>query len=358
MGSEARRARGHSRWRRSERAIRQTAALRFFELVCAPHDGRGQYGVVNRRISDRDSCDPMELRQLEHFVTAAEEGSFTAAARRKNIVQSGLSMSLRALEEELGAPLFVRQARRVVLTAAGKAFLPEARRALGAVQAARAAVSGTLGLTRGELSVGISQVPPQMDRLVGVITEFRQAHPGVCLAIQQDSSAGTLDRVLRGEVDLGLCSLMPTSHRSLSTIVLATSELHCACARDHRFATRDAVTLEEIAEERFVDMHVGWAARAAADRAFESAGLYRHTVCEVNDVALLVRLVEQGMGVSIIPLISRRLGATVVCVPLRPSLPPWRLAVSFVGPEPSNVAAKELLRMLRRDDLWTSTPST
>ncbi|HEV7992364.1 MAG TPA: LysR family transcriptional regulator [Gemmatimonadaceae bacterium] len=297
----------------------------------------------------------MELRQLEHFVAAAEEGSFTAAARRRNIVQSGLSMSLRALEEELGTPLFVRQSRCVVLTTAGQAFLPEARRALAAVQSARAAVSGTQGLTRGALSVGISQVPPPTDRLVGVITEFRHAHPGVCLAIQQDSSAGTIDRVLRGEVDLGVCSLTSTSHRSLSTIVLATSELHLACSRDHRFATRDSVSLEEIAEEHFVDMHVGWAARAATDRAFESAGLYRHAVCEVNDVTLIVRLVEQGMGVSIIPLIARALSSNVAYVPLRPELPPWHLAAIFVGTEPSNVAAKELLRMLRRDDLWTST---
>ena len=64
------------------------------------------------------------------------------------------------------------------------------------------------------------------------------------------------------------------------------------------------------------------------------------------------------MSVSIIALISRALGSTVVCVRLRPSLPPWRLAVNFVGPERSNVPAKELLRMLHRDDLWTSTPST
>jgi DNA-binding transcriptional LysR family regulator len=298
----------------------------------------------------------MELKQLEHFVAAAEEGSFTAAARRTNIVQSGLSMSVRALEDELGTPLFIRHSRRVTLTAAGHAFLPEARRALTAVQTARAAVSGTQGLTRGELSIGISQVPPPVDRLVGVITEFRRAHPGVCVAIQQDSSAGTLERVVRGDVDLGLCSLTSTPHHSLSTIVLATSDLHLACARGHRFATRDIVTLEEIAEEPFVDMHIGWAARAAVDWAFESAGLDRRRVCEVNDVTLLARLVEQGLGVSIIPLIARAFSGDVAYVPVHGALPPWRLAATFVGPEPSNVAAKELLRMLRRDDIWMSAP--
>ena len=299
----------------------------------------------------------MELKQLEHFVAAAEEGSFTAAARRTNIVQSGFSMSMRALEEELGSLLFVRHSRRITLTAAGQAFLPEARRVLGAVRSARDAVNGTQGLTRGELSIGISQVPPPIDRLVGIITEFRRAYPGVCVAIQQDSPAGTLDRVLRGEVDLGLCSLTGPAHRSLSTIVLASSELRLACARDHRIASRDIVELSELAQEPFVDMHVGWAARAAADRAFEAAGLYRRTVCEVNDVTLLARLVEQGLGVSIIPLIARAFSANLVYVPIRPSLPPWHLAATFVGREPSNAAAKELLRMLRRHDVWENAPT-
>src|SRR5919206_91938 len=77
----------------------------------------------------------VELRQLEHFVAAAEERHFTRAARRLHIVQSGLSASIRALERELGAPLFVRSTRRVELTPAGRALLPEARRALAAAAA-------------------------------------------------------------------------------------------------------------------------------------------------------------------------------------------------------------------------------
>jgi len=299
----------------------------------------------------------MELKQLEHFVAAAEEASFTAAARRTNIVQSGLSMSVRALEAELGAPLFVRQARRMTLTAAGKAFLPEARRVLAAVHAARTAVSETQGLTRGEVAVGLSQVPPPIAALVGVIKEFRQAHPGVCLAIQQDSSAGTIDRVLRGEVDMGVCALIPMLHRSLSAITLVTSDYHVACSRDHHLATRDSLTLSEIANEHFVDMHVGWAARAAIDRAFESAGLQRATVCEVNDVPLLIRLVEQGLGISVIPLVAHPLSSNLAYVPVLPALPPWQLAATFVGEEPLNVAARELLRMLRRGTPWTIAQS-
>ena len=77
-------------------------------------------------------AEPMELRQLDHFVAIAEDGSFTKAARRLNYVQSALSVSVQALERELGVRLFDRTTHRVALTDAGDALLPAARRALAA----------------------------------------------------------------------------------------------------------------------------------------------------------------------------------------------------------------------------------
>src|SRR5579872_851520 len=91
----------------------------------------------------------MELRHLEHFVAAAEEGHFTRAARRANIVQSGLSLSIRALEAELGVRLFTRTARGVVLTPAGRALLPEARRVMAAARRARHSVTDVDGSLSG-----------------------------------------------------------------------------------------------------------------------------------------------------------------------------------------------------------------
>src|ERR671918_7863 len=79
----------------------------------------------------------MDIRQIELFIAAAEEQHFTRAAKRANIVQSGLSVAIRGLEEELGTLLFVRNTRHVELSEAGRIFLPEARRILLATKAAR-----------------------------------------------------------------------------------------------------------------------------------------------------------------------------------------------------------------------------
>jgi DNA-binding transcriptional LysR family regulator len=69
----------------------------------------------------------MELRLLEHFVTVAEERNFTPAARRRHLVQSALSVSIRSLEHELDTPLFERTTREVRLTDSGRILLPAAR---------------------------------------------------------------------------------------------------------------------------------------------------------------------------------------------------------------------------------------
>src|ERR1700688_2413107 len=97
----------------------------------------------------------VELRHIQHFVAVANAGNFTRAASHVHIVQSGLSASVQALERELGVPLFLRNGRTVVLTDAGRAFLPEARKVLAAVDAARDAVLDVKGGLRGTVRVGI-----------------------------------------------------------------------------------------------------------------------------------------------------------------------------------------------------------
>ena len=99
----------------------------------------------------------MDIRQIELFIAAAEEQHFTRAAKRANIVQSGLSVAIRALEEELGTLLFVRNTRRVELSEAGRIFLPEARRIVLATKAARDAVLAVRGGLAGRLSIGTIQ---------------------------------------------------------------------------------------------------------------------------------------------------------------------------------------------------------
>jgi DNA-binding transcriptional LysR family regulator len=244
----------------------------------------------------------MELRQLTHFVAVAEEHHFTRAARRLHIVQSGLSASIRALERELGAPLFTRSTRRVELTEAGRVLLTEARRVLAAAEAARDAVAAVQGLLRGRLRIGIMQSMSGL-RLAQVLADFHAAHPGVEIELTQAASATLAERVRDARLDLAFVSL-PRAPDGLSLAPLVDVAMELACPADHRLARttpRTGVALAELTGEDFVDLPAGWGGRMLIDAAFAAAGLPRRVRFEVGDVTTLLDLVAQRLGLAILP---------------------------------------------------------
>ncbi|HVM68743.1 MAG TPA: LysR family transcriptional regulator, partial [Gaiellaceae bacterium] len=149
----------------------------------------------------------MDLRQLEHFVAVAEERHFTRAARRVHIVQSGLSASIRGLEEELGTPLLLRTTRRVDLTAAGRLLYTKAKDVLSAARETKEALASFTRLERGTLTIGTAHSLAAFVDLPAVLGRFHTAHPGVEIRLSQGGSASLLDRVRDGLEDVACVPL-------------------------------------------------------------------------------------------------------------------------------------------------------
>jgi len=290
----------------------------------------------------------MELRQLEHFVAVAEERNFTRAAERVVIVQSGLSSSIRALEAELGAALFVRSTRRVSLTAAGQALLPEARRSLAAARAGRDAVAAVDGLRRGELSVGISQIlPPGVD-LLEILAGFQRTYPGVEMHLRQGGPSTQLAGLRDGSLDLAFTPLADPPGGDLVVTTLDHDPLVFVCSPDHPLVGRRRIHLDEIAHKPFVDLPPDWTVRQLVDRGFASAGLDRRIAIEVNDIDTCLDLVRHGVGVTILPRSAETRGFPLAFRPLARRLM-WEFVVARRGDGPDNPAARELLRRVLGD---------
>lgn len=168
----------------------------------------------------------MEFRHLEYFLAVAEELNFTRAARRLHVVQSGVSAAVRALEHELGAPLFERTSKQVALTAAGEALLPEARATLAAAQAARDAVGQVAGGLRGTVRVGTMTSIALID-LPGLFGRFHADHPrvGIRLSASIGGTAGLVQGLVDGELDVAFVSLPGRPPAGLTVRSLATVPL-------------------------------------------------------------------------------------------------------------------------------------
>jgi DNA-binding transcriptional LysR family regulator len=242
----------------------------------------------------------MELRQLRHFVAVAEEQHFTRAADRIHIVQSALSSSIRALEEELDAKLFVRTTRQVRLTAAGKVFLEKARIALDAVRDAREAVIAVASLKPGSLGIGTVQSLPAFLDLPALLALFHSQHPGIEVRLCQGSSSHLIEKVRGGQLDLAILPLCDPPG-DIATKMIACEALVLICAPGHALSGRADLTLAAIADEPFVDFEPAWGTRHLVDRGFAEAGVERRTAFEVSDLDTLLDLVAHGLGVALVP---------------------------------------------------------
>ncbi|WP_199191361.1 LysR family transcriptional regulator [Amycolatopsis sp. CA-126428] len=285
----------------------------------------------------------MELRQLAVVVAVAEEGGFTAAAQRLRTVQSTVSTVVRALERDLGTPLFHRTTHRVVLTPAGEAFVPAARAALEAAERARAAVSPVTGRVR------LGVCPGLLADLHRTLARLRHTHPGLTLEVRQLRPKLVRCEVMESTVDVALTLLpgggaadpescptaadLPAPRNSASAEPVATplpaGELVLVTAPG---GSRSAPA--DLSELSLVDFPVGWAIREAVDRAFPR----RRVSLEVDDLAVAAGLVRAGLAACVLPsAAAARFPDLTVRRFEQPA--PWRLAAVHRAGSGAAVAA-------------------
>lgn len=145
----------------------------------------------------------MDLRHLRYFLAVAQEGHFGRAAEKLNIVPPALSMQIKALEEELGGPLFIRTSRKVELTEAGKLLQTEAQRTLEQAEHARLTVQRSMRGETGLVRVGFAGNAVFSGKLTEDLRAFRQAYPDAELVVCEIAPLLQADAILSGQLDIG-----------------------------------------------------------------------------------------------------------------------------------------------------------
>jgi DNA-binding transcriptional LysR family regulator len=257
---------------------------------------------------------PADLRRLKQFVVLAEMLNVSRAAERLNIAQPALSVSIRKLEEELGLALFVREARGVTLTLAGREALEEAQRTLfHADQFARRAWETAEG-TGGDLRIGFvtSATYGLLQRL---IPQYRAAFPGVTLELREAAGSGPiLEWLQREQVDIGIVRTPIVSGVPATLLPLQEDHFVAALPSLHPALGRRELRLSDLADEPFVMYRQAEAPgmRSAAMLACQQAGFLPQIAQEAAQVTTVLALVESGLGVGLIPSIMQLHGGRQV----------------------------------------------
>lgn len=288
----------------------------------APADSQIQRVILVRSIDLIYGCN-VTLEQLRIFVAVAERLNMTRAAETLRLTQSAVSAAIAALEARHGARLFDRVGRRIELTQAGQAFLPEARGVLGRAEAAVRVLDDLAGLRRGRLAIAASQtvasywIAPRLAR-------FASAHPSVAVALLAGNTAQGAEAVLSGAADLAFVE-GEVEAPELDRVAVASDRLGLYAAPDHPLAAR-RIGPSELRAATWVLREPGSGTRSHFERALEARGvppqaLYVRLEASSNE-AVLGAVEAGGLVTAVSDLAAGPLAATGHVLRLEFEIPP------------------------------------
>lgn len=243
--------------------------------------------------------DGMDVEALKAFLIVAEAHSFSVAAQQLHLTQPAVSKRVAALESSLGYQLFDRIGRSIQLTEAGQMLLPRARTILAEIEETRRAIAELSGEIAGDLRVATSH-HVGLHRLPPLLRRFAASYPRVNLQFDFLDSEKAHERVARGDCELAVVTLAPTTQENLVAESIWHDPLVFVTARESGFPNR-AITLRELSERPAIlpdlNTFTGRLVKACFDREHLTLQLSMAT----NYLETIKMMVSVGLGWSVLP---------------------------------------------------------
>jgi len=291
----------------------------------------------------------VELRYLRYFATVAEQQSFTRAAEKLRVAQSAISQQIKTLEEELEVTLLSRTKRSVKLTAAGHAFLREAKDILNRVEQSKVEVCRAAQGETGTLSIGCVSWTTSLF-LPELIRAYRIRYPGVRIDLRELTPAQQLEDLEGGSIDVGFTGRLPQPWAGrLEQERIYQPCVMVALPKRHALAGSRKISLEKLAKEDWVFLDPTPAPEIVRRFALlcTNAGFSPRVINESAWMQTVLMTVAAGIGVSFAPSCIRSLQQPgVAFIPIEPNPPPLELVAARLKGEPPPAVAT-FLDMLR-----------
>jgi DNA-binding transcriptional LysR family regulator len=295
----------------------------------------------------------LNLGRLQILCEVVNRGSFSAAADAMSYTQSAVSQSIARLEVETGATLIVRDRRRLRPTAAGETLVAHAEAIFAQVEAAEADLAAVLGTRAGRLRV--ASFPSAGATLMPLaVARFRREHPDVALTLAEDEPERIGPRLRAGEFDLALLFEFPGIQRrrerpgaGLRTITLLEDPMHVALPADHPLASKPALTLSDLRDQRWVQTSESSPCARHVVHSCLAAGFEPDVAFESDDYETVQGLVAAGVGVALIPRLAlTRVHPGIVVRALAPRSPARQVTVATMAGPGVAPAARSMIALL------------
>jgi DNA-binding transcriptional LysR family regulator len=245
----------------------------------------------------------VDINQLEVLVTVARERSFSRAAEVLGRTQPAVSQAIRRLEEEIGERVFDRSSKDGTLTPAGEVLLEHASQIINLRTAAGRSIRELRDLQAGKVTISANE--HTVFYLLPVIGEFRRQFPNVKVEVQRGVASRIPKEITAREVELGVVSFTPTE-QSIKAIPVRTDSLIMIVEPGHRLASKGTVSISDLADETFIAHNAPSPYREKVIEAFDRYRTRLNIAIELPSLEAIKRLVEQGVGVALVPRLTAR----------------------------------------------------
>lgn len=241
----------------------------------------------------------MDIDSLKLFCDVIRHKSFTLAANANSLTQSAVSQRLKALENKFGTPLIERHGAQLKLTKAGEVLYKGSVRILANARELEENMREIGGETGGSVrvasvySVGLYELNPFVKR-------FLQSYPEIEVRIEYSRVDKIYRDLISGSIDLGIVAY-PLNRPQLRSIPIREDELVLICALNHPFAQRQTISVQELNSQPFVGFEGDMPTRKALDEIFRARSVSLKIKVEFDNIELIKRAVEIGLGVSVVP---------------------------------------------------------
>lgn len=288
----------------------------------------------------------MDIKHLQYFMEVTRTGSFTKAAENLYITQPALSRIVKSLEDDVGAPLFIRSRKRLILTDAGNVLYKHAQVIEKQLQLLETELASMVKLRKGHIRIGLPTIVNSFF-FSKLIASFHQEYPEVTFQLEEDGSKRIEEKIMNGTLDFGVVVLSDKNNR-VDDYTFVHEKLTLVVPSSHHLVEKEEVALHELKDEAFIMFNQDFELRNLILKACKEANFQPRIISETSQLDFIEELVASNLGITLLPeSTSRELTADVQTIAVTNPVIEWNLAIIWKREEHLSQMNKEFISFAR-----------
>lgn len=236
---------------------------------------------------------------MKCFLEVTRTGNFTTASENLFITQPALSRIIKSLEDEIGAPLFIRTRKKLILTDAGRILKKHALKIENQLQQLDAELDKIFMQRKRQIRIGLPTITNSIF-FSKLIASFHEEYPEVIFLLEEDGSKPVEEKVLNNLLDFGVV-VLSEENENLDSIIFVNEKLKLVVSSSHRLAGKQEVSLQELKKEDFIMFDRDFVLRNLVINSCREAGFQPKIISETSQLEFIQELVAYNIGITLLP---------------------------------------------------------